>query len=76
MLLGTYLEWDAGFYGHFIMLPACSLQKPSSKYKVGDPVPKEMFQNLLTNKKHGKIYQKHATDIDKPPCFCTNRKKY
>jgi hypothetical protein len=64
MLLVTYLERDAGFYGHFIMLPACSLQKPSSKYReVGSPVPEEMFQALLTNKKHGTIYQIHATGI-------------
>ncbi len=40
------------------------------------PVSEEMSQTLLTNKKHGKIYQKHATNIVKPTCFCINRKKY
>jgi hypothetical protein len=60
-------------FGIWSFLSAYSWKKSPANGKLG-PVPEEMSQTLLNNKKQGKIDKIHTTNIIKPAWFvCTRR---
>jgi hypothetical protein len=69
MLQVINLEWEASFLWSFYHVAgvgrkACKNLPANAGRLV--PVPEEMSQTLLTNQRHGKIYQIHAAGIIKP----------